>query len=286
MFLLGDPWYMGYHYHAAKYLEDQQHSLSPAQGLGAAKVTQTDTTFNIKVNVRQFNPDEIVVKTLEKERQLVVSGGHDARVEDYYTCPTGHGIDGVYTARSFSRQFKIPKACVVDDLRSEIDVNGLLSIAIPKNSGVITHSIQGAHQHDVIHPLSRGLHLPGHWRPWTGWPWSWSSDEEDPTITGFTKTEKNFVYRVKVPQFSPDELVVKTEGDFLIIEGDSSSKPDVDNGPASRKFKRQYLLPMNALNDDLICEINKKGVLTVRVPRIPLDTLAENVKVYKITRVH
>lgn len=90
--------------------------------------------------------------------------------------------------------------------------------------------------------------------------------------------------RLGVPRFSPDELVVKTVDDFLVVEGDHGEREEGGVGAfASCFFSHRYLLPVNADVAQIVCEINEEGRLKVIVPRIN-STKTEQEKVHKIER--
>lgn len=74
---------------------------------------------------------------------------------------------------------------------------------------------------------------------------------------------------MELPQFSPEEITVKTRDDFLIIEGAHKEKDDeAGQGQISRSFTRRYILPVNADQDAIQCDLDAEGVLKVTVPRV------------------
>jgi len=283
--LMFDPWIpSGYYYYEQPYLNRPHRAhIYPAKGLGdTAEVILSEEKFQVKLDSRQFSPNEISVMTTDG--QLVIEGEHGDRLE---ACK----CQGTYTSRSFCRKFQLPENCQVAKLISEIGTDGILRVTIPrhhvKGGGVMLHQIK-KHAHygyghgHVAHPTAKGIGCVGKHPPWHGWPWSWSltsEDRYDPSITGLNETEDNYVYRLELPEFSPDEVVVKTVNDeFLVVEGnhpdklvfnDPSSKDKEESGFGfvSRKFKRQYVLPHRAQWEELVCEIDKNGVLSITIPK-------------------
>jgi len=265
--------------------EHRRNAVSPAMGLGDAAVKLSDNNFHVKIDVKQFNPEELIVKTADGK--LIVEGLHGAK-------STGmRGVGGEsFTSRSFCRKFSLPEDYIEAEVSSQIGTDGVLKIDVPreqKGVGVKVHAIRHpGHGVTAMHPKEKGVHFLGtNYTPWHGWPWTHGvtkDDEDDATITGFNKTDKNYVYRLKVPQFSPDELEVKTVDDYLVMQGSHKDKDEgVGVGSIARSFKRQYFLPFDAMKDDLVCEIDKKGMLSVTMPRTPLEKKGEE-KVHKVVQ--
>jgi len=253
-------------------LDQKRDFIAPARNLGNAQVQLSDRLYRVKMDVRQFSPEEVVVRT--ENGELVVEGQHE--IKDDYGLESESGDS--FTARSFVRRFILPEMCKERELHAEIGTDGILTVKIPRVqdvgvSAVQTHEIKHSipHPQRALHPVMKGFHLPGHCSPWNGWPWTWHvthDDDLDSIVSGFTRTKEHCVYRLKVPQFSPDELIVKTQDEFLIIEGAHESKKD-GHGCISRAFIRKYVLPVDTTTtmDDIICQIDKKGVLSVTLPR-------------------
>jgi len=76
-----------------------------------------------------------------------------------------------------------------------------------------------------------------------------------------------------VQQFKPDEVKVKTVGNFIEIEGKHGEKED-EHGSVSRHFVRRYMIPMNAQPEDVQCHMSSDGVLQVQVARDTVHKLA------------
>lgn len=73
----------------------------------------------VNLDVQQFKPDEINVKVVDKF--IVVEGKHEERQDQ-------HGI----ISRSFTRKYLIPDQCNVDEVKSCLSSDGVLSITVPR----------------------------------------------------------------------------------------------------------------------------------------------------------
>jgi len=263
-----EPWFTGV------YEDDGRHRslLRPAEGLGDARVKLSDDRFQVTIDVRQFSPEDVVVQSDDKG-ELVVKGHHGADREGL--------VGGMFTERSFTRRFSLPDNCKEKELHCEIGTDGFLRVTVPRSNeeGAKIHHIR---HEGLVHPLQKGIGIKC--QPWHGWPFAWKlgpSDEDDIKVTGVNRTNENYVYKLKVPEFSPDEISIKTVDDFLVLEGSHEDKEDGHYGHVSRKFKRRYPLPLNANTEDLVCEIDRLGTLTVTVPPLKFEKAGDE-RIYKI----
>ena len=65
-----------------------------------------------------------------------------------------------------------------------------------------------------------------------------------------------------VHQFAPEELHVKVEENFLVVEGIHEEKPD-EHGYISRRFTRRYTLPEGVRPESVLSNLSSDGILTV-----------------------
>uniref|UniRef100_A0A2K6F8B4 Alpha-crystallin A chain n=2 Tax=Propithecus TaxID=30600 RepID=A0A2K6F8B4_PROCO len=77
-----------------------------------------------------------------------------------------------------------------------------------------------------------------------------------------------FVIFLDVKHFSPEDLTVKVQEDFVEIHGKHNERQD-DHGYISREFHRRYRLPSNVDQSALSCSLSADGMLTFSGPKIP-----------------
>ncbi|XP_019521540.1 PREDICTED: alpha-crystallin A chain isoform X3 [Hipposideros armiger] len=77
-----------------------------------------------------------------------------------------------------------------------------------------------------------------------------------------------FVIFLDVKHFSPEDLTVKVQEDFVEIHGKHSERQD-DHGYISREFHRRYRLPSNVDQAALSCSLSADGMLTFSGPKVP-----------------
>uniref|UniRef100_A0A2I2YKL2 Alpha-crystallin A chain n=1 Tax=Gorilla gorilla gorilla TaxID=9595 RepID=A0A2I2YKL2_GORGO len=76
-----------------------------------------------------------------------------------------------------------------------------------------------------------------------------------------------FVIFLDVKHFSPEDLTVKVQDDFVEIHGKHNERQD-DHGYISREFHRRYRLPSNVDQSALSCSLSADGMLTFCGPKI------------------
>ncbi|XP_076445735.1 alpha-crystallin B chain-like [Babylonia areolata] len=93
----------------------------PPRETGVSEVANTDKEFRINMDMRQFRPEEIHIKT--KEKRLIISARHEER-------PDEHG----FIAREFTRQYVLPKDVDPDTVTSSLSRDGVLTLKAPKKA--------------------------------------------------------------------------------------------------------------------------------------------------------
>lgn len=78
----------------------------------------------------------------------------------------------------------------------------------------------------------------------------------------FPQSNGEFMVRVDVQHFRPEELKVRLVGDYLVIEGRHDEKMD-EHGTISRQFERKYKIPEHIDKTDFHSSVSSDGVLTV-----------------------
>ena len=71
------------------------------------------------MDIQQFTPDEITVKVVDKF--IVVEGKHEEKQDE-------HG----FIARQFIRKYLVPEQCDLEEVRSTLSSDGVLTIVAPK----------------------------------------------------------------------------------------------------------------------------------------------------------
>ncbi|XP_049791956.1 alpha-crystallin A chain-like [Schistocerca nitens] len=89
--------------------------------------------------------------------------------------------------------------------------------------------------------------------------------------------KEGFEVNLDVQQFKPDEVSVKMQDDFIVVEGKHEERED-EHGYISRNFVRRYKLPNNIDIDAVTSKLSSDGVLTIAAPKkVPSKDTKERV---------
>ncbi|KAM9468983.1 heat shock protein beta-6 isoform 1-T2 [Clarias gariepinus] len=101
---------------------------------GAAQVVCDQNGFTVQLDVKHFNPDELMVKV--KGDYVVVEGKHEQKKD-------GSGL----VTREFNRRYRIPNEVDAMNLECAVSPEGMLVISAPllkvENAESPTHSVSG-----------------------------------------------------------------------------------------------------------------------------------------------
>ncbi|XP_026462342.1 protein lethal(2)essential for life-like isoform X1 [Ctenocephalides felis] len=133
------------------------------------------------------------------------------------------------------------------------------------------HFGMGLNRNDLLSSFrnSPTLLRGGYFRPWRT---ELLKQDSGSTVTAdkdkFQNTITPAVFEVilDVQQFSPKEITVKTQDNFVIVEGKHEEKQD-EHGFISRHFVRRYMLPAEHNPNDVVSSLSSDGVLTITAPK-------------------
>lgn len=86
---------------------------------GSSEVKTEDDGVQIKLDVNQFAPNEIEVKTIDNA--IIIEAKHDEKMDD-------HG----FVSRQFTRKYLLPEGVKPECVQSSLSRDGILSIIAPK----------------------------------------------------------------------------------------------------------------------------------------------------------
>ncbi|XP_029459280.1 heat shock protein 30C-like [Rhinatrema bivittatum] len=93
------------------------------------------------------------------------------------------------------------------------------------------------------------------------------------------RAEKDtFQLSLDVKQFSPEELMVKTEGGKLIVMGKHEKKTQAGDGSSLheyRELRREAELPEDVNPEAVLCFLTREGQLHIEAPRLALPAAKE-----------
>lgn len=93
------------------------HLAADTRDVGSSIKTDADN-YQISLDVQQFAPDEISVKTVDG--YIVVDGKHEEKKDE-------HG----YISRQFTRRYALPEGTIPESVESKLSFDGVLTISAP-----------------------------------------------------------------------------------------------------------------------------------------------------------
>ncbi|CAH1393644.1 unnamed protein product [Nezara viridula] len=97
------------------YFRPWRHQLNR----GTSNITAVDDKVQVVLDVQQFAPNEISVRTVDNV--VIVEGKHDEKRDE-------HG----YISRHFVRKYLLPKDVIMSEITSALSSDGILTINAPK----------------------------------------------------------------------------------------------------------------------------------------------------------
>ncbi|XP_043279356.1 protein lethal(2)essential for life-like [Venturia canescens] len=102
-----------HHYHP------YEKSLMHRRSGGTSTVRADKDKFLVSLDVQQFSPEEVSVKVVD--RNVIIEGKHEEKQDE-------HG----WISRQFVRKYLVPEQCDIDQLKSSLSSDGVLSIEAPR----------------------------------------------------------------------------------------------------------------------------------------------------------
>lgn len=91
------------------------------QDSGSSNITADKDKFQVILDVQQFAPNEITVKTIDNT--VIVEGKHEEKQDE-------HG----YVSRHFVRRYILPSDIEVNNIVSSLSSDGVLTVTAPKKA--------------------------------------------------------------------------------------------------------------------------------------------------------
>lgn len=97
----------------------QPYNRSLNRRSGASTVQADKNKFQVTLDVQQFKPEEVTVKVVDNS--VIVEGKHEERQDE-------HG----FISRQFARKYLIPEQCDIEQLKSTLSTDGVLTVTAPR----------------------------------------------------------------------------------------------------------------------------------------------------------
>ncbi|KAM8834538.1 heat shock protein beta-1 [Synchiropus splendidus] len=99
-------------------MAQQARALSRQVSSGMSEIKQTPEGWKVSLDVNQFSPEELVVKT--KDGVVEITGKHEERKDE-------HG----FVSRCFTRKYTLPSGVNIEKVTSSLSPEGFLTVEAP-----------------------------------------------------------------------------------------------------------------------------------------------------------
>ncbi|CAG0918490.1 unnamed protein product [Notodromas monacha] len=111
-----------HHRHPEGQLAPMRSSMDRGRS-GLSRVTNDKNQFKVSLDVHQFKPEEVHVKTVDN--YVTIEGRHDEKEDE-------HG----YISRHFVRKYLLPEGVKAEEVTSTLSSDGVLSVTAPKQMAI------------------------------------------------------------------------------------------------------------------------------------------------------
>ncbi|XP_034944732.1 protein lethal(2)essential for life-like [Chelonus insularis] len=114
-------------------------------------------------------------------------------------------------------------------------------------------------------------------------PWRTLATTKSGGVSTIQCDQNKFEVILDVQQFSPDEIIVKTVDNNIIVEAKHEERKD-EHGFITRHFIRRYILPSSHDPLQVTSSLSSDGVLTITAPKKRL-TPSSNERIVNIVKI-
>ncbi|XP_011865177.1 PREDICTED: protein lethal(2)essential for life-like [Vollenhovia emeryi] len=113
--------------------------------------------------------------------------------------------------------------------------------------------------------------------PWRNRYWPWYGRYEMPgSWARVERDDDKYQVIVDVQQFSPEEIIVRTDHECITVEARHRERKD-RHGYIQREFIRRYLVPKGYDIGHVKPSLSSDGILTITAPRLALPAPGERI---------
>ena len=97
-----------------------------------AQTSYSEGKFQVKVDVKDYNPEEVSIKT--EGNKLVILARHETKTEHERNMNNEYNVNKTFASKKFQKRFTLPSGCEADDITSSFSKDGVLTVTVPINS--------------------------------------------------------------------------------------------------------------------------------------------------------
>lgn len=197
--------------------------------------------FEVEVTAKGYQPDEINVEMIPKERVVKISGKHQEKNDE-----------GIVTGvKRFCRFFTVPENCNIDEIKSKFSEEGVLKIAAPKHQNAIEKETE-----TEAKPAPKRAVIPEQNK----------SIIRDLSQMSFEEREEGFAVELEMSGYNPEDLNLEVTSDGIIVLT-AKHENKSENGQSTKQFSRSFAVGKNIDLSRMKSTMSKKNILTITAPK-------------------
>merc|ERR1711970_1551273 len=278
----------------------QSDEAKRSEGLPQPKVSYDDDKFQISLDVTSYRPEDLDVKVegnsiiITAKQEIQEQGGTRTRVfEQKFSLPSGVKAELVkssltregvlmitapkgnvaakqsYTESVENKMDKVldPNSWEDDDRRrasnsdsafNDMRKGSAFDSSLPstrKESSMLDSSRPSIHDRDrsgsLLHRDERSL---------------FAANSEQNGISRVQYDDDSYKIHVNVEKYKPEELVIKTVDNTVIVEAKHEEKTPEGRSYSTHSFNQSFTLPRGVNPESVTSALSKEGVLTISAP--------------------
>ena len=178
--------------------------------------------------------------------------------------------------RCYCFRFSLPDGVRPGEVQSSLTREGSLVITAPRDKGRGDMSSVSRNEQTQLEKHLEEALSPGNWRDEGGRGHQAQEPQQnnlpvspynfDNGVSRVECDEDNYRILVDVHQFSPEDLVIKTVDDAVIVEASHEEKTVDGRSYSNKSFSQSFNLPRGLNPERVTSALSKEGVLTITAP--------------------
>jgi len=270
----------------------QSEEAKRSEGLPQPKVSYDDDKFQISLDVTSYRPEDLDVKV--EGNSIIITAKQEIQEQ------------GGTRTRVFEQKFSLPSGVKAELVKSSLTREGVLMITAPKGNVAAKQSYTESVENKmdkVLDPNSweeddrrRGSNFDSafnNMRKGSAFDSALSSTRQGSSIFDSSRpgsvfdrderslfaanSEQNGISRVQydddsykilvnVENYNPEELVIKTVDNTVIVEAKHEEKTPEGRSYSTQSFNQSFTLPRGVNPESVTSALSKEGVLTITAP--------------------
>jgi len=270
----------------------QSEEAKRSEGLPQPKVSYDDDKFQISLDVTSYRPEDLDVKV--EGNSIIITAKQEIQEQ------------GGTRTRVFEQKFSLPSGVKAELVKSSLTREGVLMITAPKGNVAAkqsyTESVEnkmdkvldpnsweeddrrrasnfdsafnnmrkGSAFDSALSSTRQGSSILDSSRPGSVFDRDerslFAANSEQNSISRVQYDDDSYKILVNVENYNPEELVIKTVDNTVIVEAKHEEKTPEGRSYSTQSFNQSFTLPRGVNPESVTSALSKEGVLTITAP--------------------